>query len=100
MSPFVQCSCPVVEHRRLARATYLIRLETPAIARAIRASAHEFGANRLVARAVELEALIAGAPSRLESINTLLPALESEFDRALAALRRLRSPASPNAPAP
>lgn len=36
MSRFVQCVCPVMEQRKLARDTYLIRLHTPEIARAIR----------------------------------------------------------------
>jgi dihydroorotate dehydrogenase electron transfer subunit len=36
VSRFIQCACRVLQQRRLARDTYLIRLETPEIAAAIR----------------------------------------------------------------
>ena len=66
--------------------------ETAARARAIREAAREYGAGLLAARATELEALASAGSPRLEAVLVMLPALKIEFERALAALRRLRSP--------
>ena len=68
-----------------------------ALARAIRGAAHEFGAARLAARAAELETLLSGPSPRLDVVTALLPALDAEFERALAALRRLRRSATESA---
>ncbi len=68
------------------------------LARAIRDIAREHGAGRLAARAAEIEALVVAAPPNLDAARALLPSLETEFARALAALRRLRGPDVPALP--
>lgn len=47
-------------------------------------------------RTPELESLTVETPPRLEAAAALLPALEIEFNRVYAALRRPRSPATPS----